>query len=88
MNPIFVKISTVCVSAFMNIIGTIAIPHIGVGAISMLVLWNLFMVIITVDDHKRAERRQKELKEKVDYWMTKARKEQIKNIEREEENQK
>lgn len=88
MNPIFVKICTVAISAFMNIIGTIAIPHIGVGAISMLVVWNLFVVIITVDDHKRAERRQRELKEKIDFWMAKTRKEQIKNIEREEENQK
>jgi hypothetical protein len=87
MNPIFVKICTVGISAFMNIIGTIAIPHIGVGAISMLVLWNLFVVIITVDDHKRAERRQKELKERIDYWQTKAIKEQIKNFEK-EENQK
>lgn len=87
MNPIFVKIVTVGISAFMNIIGTIAIPHIGAGAISMLVVWNLFVMIITVDDHKRAERRQRELKEKIDYWMNKSRKEQIKNIER-EENQK
>lgn len=88
MNPIFVKICTVGISAFMNIIGTIAIPYIGVGAISMLVVWNLFVVIITVDDHKRAERRQRELKEKIDYWMYKSRKEQIKSIEREEESQK
>lgn len=88
MNPIFVKTATVVVSAFMNIIGTIAIPHIGIGAISMLVLWNLFMMIIVVDDHKRTERRQRELKKEIDYWMVKARKEQIKNIEREEENQK
>lgn len=87
MNPIFVKIVTVGISAFMNIIGTIAIPHIGVGAISMLVIWNLFVMIITVDDHKRAERRQRELKEKIDFWMYKSRKEQIKNIEK-EENQK
>ena len=88
MNPIFVKICTVAISAFMNIIGTIAIPHIGVGAISMLVLWNLFVMIITVDDHKRAERRQRELKEEVNYWVAKAKRKQIKNIEREEENQK
>ena len=88
MNPIFVKICTVGISAFMNIIGTIAIPHIGVGAISMLVIWNLFVVIIAVDDHKRAERRQKELKKEIDFWMYKSRKEQIKNIEKQEENQK
>lgn len=87
MNPIFVKIVTVSISAFMNIIGTIAIPHIGVGAISMLVVWNLFVVIITVDDHKRAERRQRELKEEVNYWVAKAKRKQIKDIEK-EENQK
>ena len=66
MNPIFVKIITVIINAFMNIIGTIAIPYIGAGAISMLVLWNLFIVILTIDEHKRTERKQKKLMEKLE----------------------
>lgn len=66
MNPIFVKIITVIVNAFMNIIGTIAIPYIGAGAISMLVLWNLFIVILAIDEHKRTERKQKKLMEKLE----------------------
>ena len=71
MNPIFVKIITIIVNAFMNIIGTIAIPYIGTGAISMLVLWNLFIVILTVDEHKRTERKQKKLVEKLEHLKDK-----------------
>lgn len=71
MNPIFVKIITVIINAFMNIIGTIAIPYIGAGAISMLVLWNLFIVILTVDEHKRTERKQKKLVEKLEHLKDK-----------------
>lgn len=71
MNPIFVKIITVIVNAFMNIIGTIAIPYIGAGVISMLVLWNLFIVILTVDEHKRTERKQKKLMEKLEHLKDK-----------------
>ncbi len=71
MNPIFVKIVTVIINAFMNIIGTIAIPYIGAGAISMLVLWNLFIVILTVDEHKRTERKQKKLIEKLEHLKDK-----------------
>lgn len=71
MNPIFVKIVTVIINAFMNIIGTIAIHYIGAGAISMLVLWNLFIVILTVDEHKRTERKQKKLIEKLEHLKDK-----------------
>lgn len=71
MNPIFVKIITVIINAFMNIIGTIAIHYIGAGAISMLVLWNLFIVILTVDEHKRTERKQKKLIEKLEHLKDK-----------------
>lgn len=88
MNPIFVKTATVVISAFMNILGTIAIPHIGAGAFSLLVIWNLFVMIIVIDDHKRTEKREKDYRKKIDHWMIRHREEQIKNIEREEENQK
>ena len=71
MNPVFVKIITIIVNAFMNIIGTIAIPYIGTSAISMLVLWNLFIVILTVDEHKRTERKQKKLMEKLEHLKDK-----------------
>ena len=40
--------------------------YIGTGAISMLVLWNLFIVILTVDEHKKTERKQKKLMEKLE----------------------
>ena len=83
MSNLFVKFIMVIISAVMNIVGAFAIPSIGTGAITMLVIWNLFMCLIVADNHKRVENR-----EKIDYWMAKTRKEQIKNIEREEENQK
>ena len=85
MTNLFVKFIMVIISAVMNIVGAFAIPSIGIGAITMLVIWNLCMCFVVADNHKRAENREKNLREKIDHWMIKARKEQIKNIEREED---
>ena len=85
MSNLFVKFIMVIISAVMNIVGAFAIPSIGTGAITMLVIWNLCMCLVVADNHKRAENREKSLREKIDHWMIKARKEQIKNIEREED---
>lgn len=85
MTNLFVKFIMVIISAVMNIVGALAIPSIGAGAITMLVIWNLCMCFVVADNHKRAENREKNLREKIDHWMIKARKEQIKNIEREED---
>lgn len=85
MSNLFVKFIMVIISAVMNIVGAFAIPSIGAGAITMLVIWNLCMCFVVADNHKRAENREKNLREKIDHWMIKARKEQIKNIEREED---
>lgn len=87
MTNLFVKFIMVIISAVMNIVGAFAIPTIGIGAITMLVIWNLCMCFIVADNHKRVENREKNLRKKIDHWMQRTVKEQIKNIER-EENQK
>ena len=85
MTNLFVKFIMVIISAVMNIVGAFAIPSIGIGAITMLVIWNLCMCLMVADDHKRAENREKNLRKKIDHWMQRTVKEQIKNIEREED---
>lgn len=83
MTNLFVKFIMVIISAVMNIVGAFAIPSIGIGAITMLVIWNLCMCLMVADDHKRAENREKNLRKKIDHWMQRTVKEQIKNIENE-----
>lgn len=85
MTNLFVKFIMVIISAVMNVVGAFAIPSIGIGAITMLVIWNLCMCLMVADDHKRAENREKNLRKKIDHWMQRTVKEQIKNIENEED---
>lgn len=44
-------------NAVMNILGAMALPSIGVGMITMLVIWNALMVFMFTDEHYRIKRK-------------------------------
>lgn len=65
MNKTFIKFVMTILNAAMNIIGALSISYIGIGAITMLVLWNGMVLLITLDDHFRTEAKIRKLYHKL-----------------------